>query len=286
MDRFAANSIDSRDSNPVTGDGTSANQDQVTDRNVVEDLVDRVALGVTNRLQDGCVVETDTIEGNVEEEPGTSSTKQDLAVLPLAVVVDEVAPRSLGDFHARGGIAHLVDAGDLIGDALGRRRKVGLDVGAGLDNVAGDVKGVTRGLGNGQAVVESNAAWNSTEADDHTPHLVDSDATDATALVDTRCGKKRLLEADSDDERHDAGGELANTLHGENGAHHGTTPLGSSEFRCNDGAERVVTSDTDWGNVSLTVIIMLSGLYLLPMRTRQKITVPTIDIAGESEERA
>jgi hypothetical protein len=34
-------------------------------------------------------------------------------------------------------------------------------------------------------------------------------------------------------------------LHGEDGAHHGTAPLGGCEFGCDDGAERVVTSDTN-----------------------------------------
>jgi hypothetical protein len=286
LNRLAANGVDSSDSNPVARDGTSANQDQVADGDVVQDFVDAITLGITDGLQNCCVVETDTVESNVKEEPRAGSTEQDLSVLPLAVVVDEVAPGSLGDLHARCRVAHLVDTCDLIRNALRRGGKISLDIGSSLDNVAGDVKGVTGSLRNGQAVVESNATGNGTEADDHTPHLVNSDATDAAASADLGGSEERLLEADGDDERHDTSGELANTLHSEDRAHHSSTPLGGRKLRCDNGAERVVTSDTDCGVVSIADRIGDTHSNLLPMSTRQKMIVPTIDMPGESEERA
>ena len=248
---FAANSIDSCDRDPVTRDSTSANEDQVTDGDVVEDLVDAVALGVTNRLQDSCVIETDTVESNVKEEPRASRTEQDLSVLPLAIVLAEVAPGSLGDLHARCRVAHFVDASNLVGNALRGGREVGLDVGSGLDDITRDIEGVTWGLRDGQTVVKGNTSGHSAEADDNTPHLINSDATDAAALVDLGGRKKGLLEADSDDERHDTSSELTDTLHGEDRAHHGSAPLGGSELGGNDGAERVVTSDTNCAIVSI-----------------------------------
>jgi hypothetical protein len=69
LDGLATNGINESDSNPVTGDGTSADNDQVTDSGVVVDLVHVLATGVTDGLEDNSVVERDTVEGNIEEEP-------------------------------------------------------------------------------------------------------------------------------------------------------------------------------------------------------------------------
>ena len=246
LNRLAADSINGCNGDPVTGDSASADQDQVTDRDVIEDLVNGVTLGVADLLQNGGVVETDTVESDIEEEPGASSTEEDLSVFPLTVVAKEVRPRCLGNFHARSSITHLVDAGDLVRDTLGRGGEVGLDIGTGLDNVAGNVEGVARSLGNGQTVVESNATRHGTEADDHTPHLVDSDAADSTARADLRGSQERLLEASGDDEGDDTGTELAHTLHSEDRAHHSTAPFGGGKLGGNDGTERVVTTDTNY----------------------------------------
>jgi hypothetical protein len=181
---------------------------------------------------------------------------------------------------------HGGDASDLVGVAFGLRREVGLDVRVSLDDIAGDIEGVAGSLGNGQAVVEGNAARHGAEADDNAPHLVDSNTTDAAALVDCISGEKRLLEARCNDKRHDTSGKLADTLHGEDRAHHGAAPLGGCEFGCDDGAERVVTTNTNCRCVSAVIDVTFSTCYLLPMRTRQKMMVPTIDIPGESEESA
>ena len=245
MDWLATERVDCSDRDPVTGDGTSTHENKVTDGNVVEDLVNAVALGVTDGCQDGSVVETDTVESNVEEEPGASSSEKNLSVLPLSVVAAEVAPRCLGDLHTGCGVLHGGDTSDLVGVALGLGREVGLDIGASLDNIARDIEGVAGGLGDSQTVVESNAARHGTETDDHAPHLVDSNATDAAALVDSIGGEEGLLEAGCDNKRHDTSSKLADTLHGEDGAHHGTAPLGGCEFGCDDGAEGVVTSNAN-----------------------------------------
>jgi hypothetical protein len=65
LDGFAADSVDSCNSDPVTGDGTGADDDQVANSRVAEDFINVVALGVTNGLKNDGVVETKAIEGDI-----------------------------------------------------------------------------------------------------------------------------------------------------------------------------------------------------------------------------
>jgi hypothetical protein len=50
LNGFTTDSVDSSDSDPVTGDGTSTDQDQVANGDSVEDLVDARSVSVTNCL--------------------------------------------------------------------------------------------------------------------------------------------------------------------------------------------------------------------------------------------
>nr|POE48707.1 hypothetical protein CFP56_38803 [Quercus suber] len=246
LNRLATDGVDERDGNPVARDGTGTDEDEVTDGNIVVDLVHVVAARIADGREDGGVVETDAVERNVEEEPRARCSKQDLAVLPLAVVGDEVAERSLRDDDLRSRLAHGLDARDLVGDTLGGSGQVGLDVGTTLDDVPGDIEGVAGSLGDGEAVVEGDAAGDGTEADDDTPHLVDRDTAHAAAVGLGRDGAhlqgrlERALEPSRDDEGDDAGAELTETLHGEDGAHHGPAPFGGRELGSDDGGQRVV----------------------------------------------
>lgn len=245
LDRLAANGVNKGNSDPVTGDGTSADDDQVTDSGVVVSLVHVGTTTVADSRENDRVVERDTIESDIEEEPGASGTKENLAVLPLAVVTPEVGPRSLGNLELTGGGSLSGGTSDLIGVTVVLAVEVGLGVSVGLDNVTGNVEGVARSLGDGETVVESNASGNSTETNDDTPHLVNGELADTIASSRVLGSQKGLLEAGSDDKSNDTSGELTNTLHGEDGTHHGTAPLGGSELRGNDRRKRVVTTDTD-----------------------------------------
>src|SRR3569833_3265860 len=105
-----------------------------------------------------------------------------LAILPLAVVTEEVAPagRLVGQMLCRvllGG-----NTGQLVGVALGLAANVSLDDVVGLLDITGDIERVAGGLGNGQSVVEGNAAGDGTEADQDAPHLVDGDSADSGAV--------------------------------------------------------------------------------------------------------
>lgn len=205
LNGLAAESVNGSDGNPVSGDGTGKDNDNVADGSVVQEVVDiGVALGgVANDLEDGGVVQGETVEGNVEAEPRTSSSKQDEEVLELAVVAAEVAEAGLGDLERLLGSLVGGDAGNLVRVALALASHVSLDVVTGLLDITGNVEGVTGGFGDGQTVcswitqlgddtyicqwlsmaltVEGNAGGDGTEADQGTPHLVNSQLADTSA---------------------------------------------------------------------------------------------------------
>lgn len=71
LDSLAANGIDGSDRNPVSGNGTSKDDDDVTHGSVVEVLVDVGGIlgRVANDLENGTVVQRETIKGHIEGEP-------------------------------------------------------------------------------------------------------------------------------------------------------------------------------------------------------------------------
>lgn len=69
LNRLATKSIHSGCGDPVARNGACADEDEIADGDVVEDAVNAVAFGISDSLQDRCVVETDTIEGDVKEKP-------------------------------------------------------------------------------------------------------------------------------------------------------------------------------------------------------------------------
>lgn len=101
LDGLAADGVNRRHRDPVAWDGAGADNDQIADGGVVEDLIHVVTLGVANGGQNDGVVEPETVESNVEEEPGASGSKQDLSVLPLRVVSPEIGPRGLPQSQQR-----------------------------------------------------------------------------------------------------------------------------------------------------------------------------------------
>ena len=247
LNRLAAKDVDGEDGDPVAGDGTGEDDDHVADSGVVEDLVGVLGAGggVADDFEDGGVVERDTIVGNIKEAPRESSTGEKHGVLALGVVTEEVSPAGLGDLHLLLGLLLGGDAGNLIGVALGLTLLKGFNVVTGLLNVTSNVEGVAGSLGDGQAVVEGDAAGDGTHANDGTPHLINGDGAVSGAGTQGRGSLEGLLETESD-EKHDKGGsELTKTLHGKDGTHHGTSPLGCSKLGSNDRRKGIVSTDTD-----------------------------------------
>jgi hypothetical protein len=54
------------------------------------------------------------LTSDIKEEPRTRRAKRNLSVLPLTLVVAEIAERSLGDLKGRSGLDHSSEATDLI----------------------------------------------------------------------------------------------------------------------------------------------------------------------------
>lgn len=121
-------------------------------------------------------------------------------------------------------------------------------IGDGLLNIALNIESVARSLWDGKTEVKSNATWDGTETDKDTPHLVDSKTADTTAVTVSSGGSERTLEALGDDKHDKSTSHLTNTLHGEDGTHHGSTPLGGSELRSDNGRKWVVTTNSNTHN--------------------------------------
>ena len=229
LDGLPTDGVDGGDGDPIAGDGTGADQDQVADGVLAEDLEHVVTTAETDVGQDDGVVQTESVKGHVQKEPGSGGAEEDLAVTPLGVMMEEVGPTGLGRIEFGAGLVEGGDALNLIGSTLGMTLEVGLDVLAGLLDVPGDVKGISGRLRDGQAIVKGDTAGHGAEADNDAPHLVDGLAADAAAVGGILAGLERFLEAGGDDEGNQGGDELTDALHGEDGAHHGSSPFGGGE---------------------------------------------------------
>lgn len=69
LDGFSANGVDEGDSDPVSRNSTSANEDEVTDSSIVVNVVNILTTSVAELCKNHGVVQTDSIECNIEEEP-------------------------------------------------------------------------------------------------------------------------------------------------------------------------------------------------------------------------
>lgn len=219
LDGLTTNGIDSSDGDPVSGDGTSTDEDDVSDSVVAEGLVDVWMLRVTDLFEDDGVVQTQSIKSNVEKEPRTSGTEKDLAILPGGVVSEEIGPRSLWNCDL------LLSSGDSIGDNLGLIDAGVINLCLFLINVI-DIELVARSFRHGETIVKRNTARNSTKTNDNSPHSVDSSLAGNVTQLGGMSIDSLGLESLSDNQSTNGSSELANTLHGENTTHHSASPLG------------------------------------------------------------
>jgi len=75
LDWLAAESVNSSHGHPVAGDGAGTDKDDVANTDVEESLINILSLAITNSLQNRGVVQTDAVEGNIEEEPRASGAE-------------------------------------------------------------------------------------------------------------------------------------------------------------------------------------------------------------------
>ena len=69
LDGLSAESVDGGDGDPVTWNGTGANEDEVTNGGSVEDFIHITAARIADSTENDGVVETKTVVGDIEEEP-------------------------------------------------------------------------------------------------------------------------------------------------------------------------------------------------------------------------
>lgn len=71
LNSLAADSINSSNRDPVSRNSTGKNDNDVADSGVVQELVDIVGIlgRVPNDLENGTVIQRETIKGHIEAEP-------------------------------------------------------------------------------------------------------------------------------------------------------------------------------------------------------------------------
>src|SRR5690242_2192040 len=87
---LAADSVNCRNCQPVTRNGTSTDEDAVTSSQVVELVVDGRTTTIANSLENSGRVQTETVEGDIEQEPRHGGSEENLAISELAVEAEEV----------------------------------------------------------------------------------------------------------------------------------------------------------------------------------------------------
>jgi len=240
LDRLASPKVDEKEGNPVSGDETSDRKNQVADGDVPQVEVDLFGCSAfggrakTDGGQDDGRVKTETIESDVESEPGPGSAEQYLSVLPLTEVAAEVSPRGPRNIDLVGDEAVIWSGLDALGGTI--------DVLDGLFHVTFDVEGETRGLWNSETEVESDDTGDASKTDEETPTVVNG------LGVGGWLGNDGTLVGSDDDYGDDAGGEVTETLGGEGGSHHTATNPSGSKLGRDDGRKWVITTDTDTHN--------------------------------------
>lgn len=126
---------------------------------------------------------------------------------------------------------HRLNAADRINIAGTRSfaRKVSVGVCVTSLDVTGNIESVSRGLGDGQTVVEGDTSRDGAEADNDTPHSVNGDFAGLVTQLRLFRGDGLGFKSNSDNEGHKRSDELADSLHRKDGSHHCSTPFCSCE---------------------------------------------------------
>ncbi|KAH3662001.1 hypothetical protein OGAPHI_006182 [Ogataea philodendri] len=246
---LSSNSVHGSNSEPVTWNGTSANQNQVTSSLVVKGMVNVLGRCESDGGKNRCSVKTETVVGNIQHEPGACSTNQNLHVSPLTEVDEEVSSRSLwrtSNLVLGKCLLRLLQDLDLTGFSVTVHTGGELSsVSCSLFNLSGNVKGVSWGFWDGQSEVKSNQTWDTSETNDDSPHLVTSSDTVTGTLSRGVCDNQNIFVAGNTNNGDNTGKKLTPTLVGKHSTHDGTSPFGGGEFGGNNGTQWVVTTDSD-----------------------------------------
>ncbi len=102
------------------------------------------------------------IELTIEQKPRTSRSEQNTSVLPFAVEGDEVLEGCLWDLEFVG-LSDGLSTAELVWLSLVLALHICGHILTGLLNIAGNIEGITRSLGDGKTVVESNTGGDGAE---------------------------------------------------------------------------------------------------------------------------
>src|SRR5205823_2314103 len=97
-------------------------------------------------------------------------------------------------------------------------------IGCRLVEIVNNIESITWSFRDGQAVVEREQAWNTTNANHDAPHDVDASLTFSFAKCQCLNRLQVAPEACHDNQGHHRGGELPKALHRENSPNHSPSP--------------------------------------------------------------
>jgi hypothetical protein len=213
---------------------------------------------------------------HIESEPRVGGTEENLAVLQLGEVGPEVASSGLGsiDLKSNGGLG-IVN--------VTASSEESFDIGGGLLDVALDVHGETRSLGERKTEVERDGSRDGTETNEQTPAEV--------KVVSIVCGviDDLGLERGDNDERDNGSRELSPPLRSEDGSHHATTDAGRSVLGSDGSRERVVTTLLSQKDMLARLHEperMFTRTIPIPMMNRHMTRTPMMEMAGPWPETA
>lgn len=203
-------------------------------------------------------------------------------------MVGEIGPGRLGSLDA---------LDNRIGvDLVSASGKEGVDVLRGLLDVALDIHGVTRGLGDGETEVEGDNRRDGTETDEQAPAVVDG-------IVGYRSVKDLVLVSLGDDESDEGGGycgslvgemrytifrltEVPEALHSKDSSHHATTNASGRKLRGDNGGQGVLDNTISASRAGATHVVLTSPPIPTPMIKRHTMRTPMIPTAWPWPERA
>jgi len=177
LNGLATDNLDKGNGEEVTRNVTGGGDDQVTVGVDEKSVVLVATLGETNGCKEDRLVQVDTVESNIDEEPGGSSTDEDLSVSPLGEVVDESSPLGL-----LGLVSELLLKSDLgslllgstavasLGKVEGGGRRVDRSIGNGVEFTR--LLELAR-LGHGETEVEADGTRNESQTELETPDTVE-----------------------------------------------------------------------------------------------------------------
>lgn len=250
LDWLTSENLDESDSEEVSWNITGDGDDEVSDGVLHQLLVLVLSGGETNGGQDDRLVKIDTIEGNIDQEPGGSGTEESLEMSPLAKVDEEGV--ELGVVDLRSGndgwrsdtwcdtgsaiLAHLTvlrsaDVVILLSDWL-------IDLGGGRSSGVEFLR-----------LQELLTLWHvetwpesGQGRDEGDTHL---DTPDGIELTVVAVDVQSLLETSQDDDSDDGTGESTPSLVGEDEAEQDTTAAQVSSLRSDGSGHWIISSDTD-----------------------------------------